>query len=224
MINIDNILNDDLKNVALWVGTGTDANDLAHVTEMAVSKSIDLISVPPNSVNVIWPWLENSNVKIFSRFYLENKADAVKEISELSKNINTVFKHGATGVQIFTRLSELENFVEQICLIRDDLFFNKDLFIGLDINEIEACDWSGIQESLEKIKATGLILALPSDAGDKSDFVGKIYGAMESWKNDFDFDLHFAFGEFGLRAEQTERLISAICPKLIEKVKFFINI
>ena len=225
MIDKDNILDDNnLQKLALWTGAGNDANDLAYVAETAISKSINLVSVLPDNVKVIWPWLENSNVKIFSRFYLESKSDSVKDISELTKNINTAFKHGASGVQIFARFSELENFVEQISLIRDDLFFNKDLFIGMDINEIGPFDWEVIKRCLEKIRATGIILALPVDTGDKSDFVGRIYGALESWKNSFSFDLHFAFGEIGVRAEQTERLINSIYPALSNNLKFFVNI
>ena len=225
MIDTDNILDDKkLQKLALWTGAGNDANDLAYVAEFAIAKSINLISVVPDNVKVIWPWLENSNIKIYSRFYLESKSDSVKDISELTKNINTAFKHGASGVQIFTHFSELENFVGQVSLIRDDLFFNKDLFIGMDINEVGPFDWEVIKRCLEKIRATGIILALPVDTGDKSDFVGRIYGALESWKNSFSFDLHFAFGEIGVRAEQTERLINSICPVLSNNLKFFVNI
>ena len=89
MIDTDNILDDKkLQKLALWTGAGNDANDLAYVAEFAIAKSINLISVVPDNVKVIWPWLENSNIKIYSRFYLESKSDSVKDISELTKNIN----------------------------------------------------------------------------------------------------------------------------------------
>lgn len=219
----ENIIFDDLFcNIALWCG-GVDCGELARVAEFVIKKSIPIISVVPESIGVIWPWLENANVDILARFYLADKKISEQQISDLTVKINNAFKIGARGAQVFLPYVALNSLVEQTHVVRDDLFFNKQLSIGLDINEIDSSDWEKLFLNLQKINATTLTLVLTKDMGDKSDFVGRIYGMLDSWHDDNRFGLHFVFGQNYLRMEQAFRLIKSVKPELIKDTKFFVN-
>ena len=222
MITTDNIL-DKFSGVALWCSADIEATDLANVASVAIEKNIPCMSVAPGSVSILWPWLENKNVKIFSRFYFDSQnKDGIDLISE---NINQVFKHGADGTQIFVSMRDLNEFVSQLYLIRDDLFFNKDVFIGLDINEIGPFDWPTVFVAIKKMRATGLTLAMTRDDGDKSDFVGRIYAALSYLdEKKENIPLHFVCGVNETRIEQAQRLIQAMRPEMVGQAKFFINI
>lgn len=222
MINTDKILETFDNKVALWLPIEAEPTDLAQAASVAIEKNISVMSVSSDSVSIVWPWLENKNVKIFSRFYL-NRQD-LDELSNLTEKINLAFKRGADGAQIFVPKQGLETFVSQLYMIRDDLFFNKDLFIGIDINEIEPFEWKNVFMLLKKMRTTGIILALPRDSGDKSDFVGRVYAALESVEGENkDLDFHFLLGNSFVRIEQSMRLIDAMQPELSEKTRFFIN-
>lgn len=219
MIDKDNFL-DGISGAALWCGADFDSADLAQAVSIAIDKNIESLSVIPESVSIVWPWLENKGVDIFSRFYLKSKNS--ESISDITEKINSSFKQGADGAQVFLSFADLEGFVSQLYLIRDDLFFNKSVFIGMDISEIGPFDWKRIFAELKKMRATGLILALTKDEGDKSDFVGRVYAALDELDAD-DISLHFMLGANKTRIEQVYRLVEAIRPNLLAKLKFFIN-
>jgi hypothetical protein len=124
---------------------------------------------------------------------------------------------------VFLPYVALAGLVEQTHGIRGDLFFNKDLIIGIDIADIDSSDWGDLFEKLRKINASALLLVLTKDAGAKSDFVGRLYGMLDKWETENNFDLHFAFGQNFVRIEQTARLIRAMRPDLAKNMKFFVN-
>lgn len=213
----------DVSESAIWCGSELEPTDLARMASIAIEKHIPIISVAPVSVSIMWPWLENKNIKIFSRFYL--KGHKIEDISNLSEEINQSFKQGADGAQIFVSMTDLNELVSLLYMIRDDLFFNKSLFIGLNINEINFCDWENVVNLVKKIRATGLMLVLPKDSGDKSDFVGRIYSLMESIIDDeYTPQLHFLLGNNFSRIEQVVRLTEAMHQNLLRSLKFFIRV
>ena len=220
MMQADIILDEIKEPVALWCGADVDATDLANATSVALARGIDIISVAPDGVRVVWPWIENAHKEILGRFYV-NRADE-GSVSELSANINSVFKSGADGAQVFVKVSELGKLVSQLYSIRDDLFFNKRLYVGLDIGEIGPFDWDDVFSALRKIRASGLILVLARDAGDKSDFVGRLYAGLCAW-NAPDACVHFVVGG-AKRIEEANRLVQSVCPKLAPDARFFVNI
>ena len=222
MINTDNIL-DISSDVGLWCRADADPTDLAQAASIAIEKNISVISVGVTSVPIVWPWLEKQKIKIFSRFYMNGHS--IENVSQIAEKINSAFKQGADGAQVFMRLSDLREFVSQLYLIRDDLFFNKSIFIGLDINEIETSDWDFVFSELKKMRATGLLLVMPHDDGEKSDFVGRVYAALSAYNNEIqNIGFHFYLGDNQIRIEQTFRLIQALQENLLKDVKFFINI
>lgn len=223
MIDKNEVLKQIEGKVGLWCGAGVEGADLAQAVGVLAEQKIGDVSVVPGVVPIIWPWLEDKNVKIYARFYLSEKRVTEKQISDITVRINNALRQGAHGAQVFLRAGALGGLVEQTYVIRDDLFFDKDLSIGLDIADIDANDWDCIFENLRKINATSVVLVLTNDMGDKSDFVGRIYGMLNAWGADNKFDLHFAFGPNFMRIEQALRLVQSVRPELEKKLKFWVN-
>lgn len=223
MINATSIF-DEIKNSIMLRCVDTyDQTDLAQIADTVVSQEIPLISVDTENVGRLWTWLEAINTKIIAQFKFERvkKSEFVQEISKLSTQINTVFKKGAHGAEISLPYSELNSFVSEIMSVRDDLFFNKDLIIAIDINEVDTCDWANLFLNLTKIRAGALMLYATDKKVD--DFVGRIYALMEFLENGFDGDLFFATGNAPDKIEQVWRLAQKIRPEMCGKIKFFIT-
>ena len=223
MMNNDIIFDDFSQNTALWCGGDMEQGELARAVEYVLENKMHMISVPAEVVKVVWPWLERTDVKIVSRFYLTGNKISEKQISDATININNVFKQGANGAQVFLRNAGLGELVEQTHVIRDDLFFDKDLIIGLDIADVEPCDWESVYEKLRKINASALMLVLTRDMGIKSDFLGRFFGAMNAWNPDNNFDLHFMLGNNPMRIEQVMRIAKQTKPHLLKNMRFFVN-
>ncbi|MBR5153775.1 MAG: hypothetical protein IKW57_03210 [Alphaproteobacteria bacterium] len=223
MMNNDIIFDDFSQNTALWCGGDMEQGELARAVEYVLENKMHMISVPAEVVKVVWPWLEQTDVKIVSRFYLTGNKISEKQISDATININNVFKQGANGAQVFLRNAGLGELVEQTHVIRDDLFFDKDLIIGLDIADVEPCDWESVYEKLRKINASALMLVLTRDMGIKSDFLGRFFGAMNAWNPGNNFDLHFMLGNNPMRIEQVMRIAKQTKPHLLKNMRFFVN-
>lgn len=223
MIN-KKIIFDDLSDVvSVWCGADVEVGDLARMVDDLTRCQVGALSVVPAVVPVVWPWMEKMNTKILARFYFPDAEITDKQISDVTIRINNAFKQGAHGAQVFLPYVALAGLVEQTHVIRGDLFFNKDLIIGIDIADIDSSDWGDLFEKLRKINASALLLVLTKDAGAKSDFVGRLYGMLDKWETENNFDLHFAFGQNFVRIEQTARLIRAMRPDLAKNMKFFVN-
>ena len=208
----------------VWCGGDSDSGELAQVAQMVAERGVDILSVVPDAVRVLWPGLEKENVKIMGRFYFPDIKITEEQISDVTVRINAMFKNGGSGAQVFLPYGALSNLVEQTHVIRDDLFFNKDLSIGVDICEIDAENYNELFEELKKINASSLVLFMTKDDGNKSDFVGRLYGLLNTWDADFNGALHFYFGADFMRIEQAKRLVESIRPELAKKVKFFVNV
>ena len=223
MMDIKEIFdNQDIAGaVSWWLGADGDGTDLAGAVEYAVEMHVPILSVAPHDVPIVWPWVENLDIKIYPRFELETMAG--NAISDLAVDINSAFKCGAHGAQILCKLNDLERFAESVSMVRNDLFFNKDLSVGLDLLEIWPLDWESVFAALKKIQATSLLLILSQDLQEKSDFTGRIYAALNAWDVDFDMELHVMLGTSFSRAEQVYRLVLANRPDLVNKLKFFVS-
>ena len=223
MIDMKEFFDDEniARAVSWWVASDVDGTDLAGVAESAIETRVPVLSVMPRDVSIVWPWVEKLNIKIYPRFELETMAG--NAISDLAVDINSGFKSGAHGAQILCKLNDLERFAESVSMVRNDLFFNKDLSVGLDLLEIWPLDWESVFAALKKIQATSLLLILSQDLQEKSDFTGRIYAALNAWDVDFDMELHVMLGTSFSRAEQVYRLVLANRPDLVNKLKFFVS-
>ena len=223
MINKNIIFDDFSSNAAMWCEDGIDSGELARVADVIIKRNVPIVSVAPNMVLTLWPWIEKTNAKILARFYLNDKKVSESQISDLTGAINNSFKGGASGAMVFLHRSALDGLVEQTHVIRDDLFFNKYLSLGLSLEDIDSGDWNELFLCMQKINASALTLVLTKDDGDKSDFVGRIYGMLDSWDSNNNFDLHFILGHDFCRIEQVLRLMKSVRPELVQITKFFIN-
>ena len=223
MVNIQEIFEnpDVAKNVSVWLDENNDSTDLIGAAEYAAETRMSMVSVAPYDVKIVWPWLEKMGVKIMPRFYVNGVG--VDAMSDMVMRINGVLKQGADGAQIIVKLSDMSKFADSIALVREDLFFNKCLGVGVDMFEIWPNDWAGLFENLKKMSASALLLILTHDDMDKSDFVGRIYGALDAWDTSSNMELHVMLGTSHDRAEQVYRLVSINRPELLNKLKFFVS-
>ena len=222
MIDTEFLFRDLDGHLALWCGADAVGGDLAAMAERAVAAKMPVMSVVPDAVDTVWPWLEKTNVDISARFYLDNFSDAYDAVSDLAARINRAFRRGAGGVQIFVRARDMDALARAIRPVRDDLFFNKELAVGTDIGEIDACEWGGVFDALGRMNASRFVLAHAVDAGAKSDFVGRVYGMLDTrwaWRGGIDFVL----GDNAPRIDQAWRLVHDMRPDLAENVRFFIS-
>lgn len=220
------IIFDDLPGMSLWCASGDDVAALARDANLAAGRGMPLISVGVGDVATVWPWLEKMKVDIFARLYLGEKIPQSKmdeRISALSRECASAFRSGARGVQIFMRAGDLSRFAAEISAVRDDLFFNKHMSIGLDLADIDAADWAAVFMGLRTIRADSLLVVDSRAPSPRSDFVGRLNAMFDAWDNDFHGAAHFSFGTNILRAEQALRLMSMVRPGLLPHARFFIS-
>ena len=222
MIEQNEIFDEVKDNTALWCGPDCVGADLAAAAGVAITNKLKAISVLPNAVAEVWPWLENTNVKIITRFIVNEKPED-DVMSGLVSHISASFRDGADGAIIFVRLCDLDRFVSTLSCVRDDLFFNKTLSIGLDINEINHDDWDSVFEKLKFVRVDSVTLVLSHDDGDKSDFVGRIYAMLNANIGDWGGALHFIVGENPARMDQVYRLTEQLRLNMVPKMLFWVN-
>lgn len=222
MIDTDFIFAELGGAAALWDTSGADQCKLAHAAETVMSRGLRAVSVTPDSVPVLWPWLENAPVEIISRFYMPPRGgdDA---LSDLARRCRASFRMGASGAQIFISAGDLQRFASVLGPVRDDLFFGRRLSIGVDIADIEPLAWPDVWNIMCNIHADAIVVALTRDNGDKSDFVGRVYGMLDAWRDDFAGDVHFYTGVNPVRIDQARRLVHVMRPGLDSRTMFFIN-
>jgi len=221
MMDMNSFFEEMSANVALWCAGASDTGELARVAECASGQSLPMISAAPEDVSMLWAWLEKTPARIYARFYLPPHGGNIKVISDLAVQINSAFKHGAHGAQIFMRMADLKAFADEMVLVRDDLFFYRDLAVGIDISEIGPFDWPGVFDAVRRLRARALVLALTRDAGDKSDFVGRVYAAARAVTG---CELHFVLGGNPIRVEQAVRMVAAIRPETVGGVRVFVPV
>ena len=222
MIEADEIFSDSDRRIALWCDDVGDTNDLAALADNIIENHIGMISVPANSLNFLWTCLENSGVKIFSRYFLENlNKNQDEDMSVFSSQVISDCKNGANGVQVFVKMRDFERFADLLSTVRDDLFFGHDLSLVLNVQEIGIDDWPVVFNKLRQIRADYFGILFGEDMGNRSDFIGRIYGMLDNW--DFNGGLHFIFGNNVDRIDQVVRLVESLRPDLSDKLHFFLQ-
>ena len=222
MMEANEIFSDFDKRIAVWCDGVSDTSDLANFANSIIENKVDLISVLPETVYFLWTCLEKNNVKILVRNYfapLQKNMD--KDVSALVAGISEIFKKGASGAQILVRKRDFEIFIDILKFVRDDLFFEHDLCIGFDIDDIGFSDWNMIFQRLRDIRADAICLTLNEDTGNRSDFVGRVYGMLQKW--DFNGDLYFVLNNDYERMDQVIRLVESEKKELSDKIHFFLE-
>lgn len=222
MIDANEIFFDSDKRVAFWCESVLDTNDLAMMCEYIVNNGVKLVSVPPKAVSDVWAFLEKQNVKILTRYPVNMAIKNIDdELYELGANITSVCKSGASGVQIFVKMADFEKFIDVLQSVRDDLFFGHELSIVMDISDIDMQNLGLVFQKLREIRADSFGLTLNEDAGNRSDFVGRVYCLLQNF--DFDGQLHFMLGNNFDRMDQAIRLTECLRPEIGDKLRFFLD-
>ena len=117
----------------------------------------------------------------------------------------------------------MQKFANGIIGVRESLFFNKSFGVSVDIDEIDSFDWESVFSVLENLRADFLVLVLENDAGDKSDFVGRIFAMLNASRGNWTGRVNFALGQNVLRIDQTYRLVQQLRPDDISDTEFFID-
>lgn len=222
MIEANEIFSDSDSRIALWCDGVGDTSDLAMLADGIMENDISLISVVPEIVKTMWTYLEKKQVKILARYFFEpvNKNIDI-DIAKLSGDIMGAYRNGANGVQIFVKMRDFERFIDMLSVIRNDLFFGHDLCIVMNILDINVENWNLIFKKLREIRANCFAISFDEDMGNRSDFIGRIYGMLQNW--DFDGDLHFMLKNNFERIDQSIRLIESLKPELSDKIRFFLE-
>jgi len=223
MIKTENIF-DDFDNMSgLWVDDAvSEGTDLARISDFIITKNIPVISVPDGITEKIWPWIENCNVRIFNRFRIESGENFDVVVSNVARQINDGFCHGATGAMVITSPKDLEPFVDAIYPIKDDLFFDRDLVMGIDIDKVDSSNWKNIFSTLNRIGANAILLTAMGDNFDaSSDFIGRVYAMFTNWN--FNGALYLMFGKNMLRYSQVLRLAQKMCVAVSDKIIAFLK-
>lgn len=222
MITANEIFSDFDTRIALWCDDARDTADIAVLANDIIENKISLVSVPSSIVSFIWTYLEKSKVKIFSRHYFETlNKNFDKDVSNLSEKIMADYKNGAHGIQLFVKMRDFDRLVDLLTVIRDDLFFEHDLCLVLDVEDLGVDNIDLIFRKLKDIRANAFGIRLSEDMGVRSDFIGRIYGILDKW--DFDGDLHFMLKNNFERIDQSIRLIESLRPELVNRVHFFLE-
>ena len=222
MIEANEIFSDSDKRIALWCNGGEDTSDLAILSDNIIENKVSLISVPSKNLSFIWTCLEKSGVKIFSRYFFEPSLKNIdNDVSEFATRVISDCKSGADGVQVFIKMRDFERFLVLLSTIRDDLFFGHSLSLCMDVQDIDVNNWGILFDKLRDIRADSFGVSLNEDMGNRSDFIGRIYGMLDNWN--FDGELHFFLGNNFDRIDQVIRLVESMRPELSDKIRFFLE-
>ncbi len=197
-----------MKDLCIVQCETIDAGDLARVAQNVIEQNIPIISIQPDAVPILWTWLEKSPVKIIAKFIYDG------DMPKLSEKINAVFKKGAHGARII--VADIAAFADELYNIREDLFFNRDLIVDVDIYSTNPDELS----VLEKIRPDAICFDMSGVPKKFDDFVGRVYGLLSA---DLNYKMYFDVGNDMTRADQSQRLMEKIRPDLLKDLRFFID-
>lgn len=225
MIKDDFIFNDFEPLTSLWIRDDVaETGDLARVADIAIDRGVPYVSMPIGVVKTFWPWVEGKSIKILarSRFDIDKNQDADDAVSVFAKNITTVFRNGADGVQVFVPCDKIVQFVDNVYSIRNDLFFDRHLSIAIDIDDMGNLGWGDIFGAISKIKPDSILLFGKVQKFDPSSyFVGRIFDMLGNWNQ--GPGLHLMFGKNMLRVTQVLRLVDKMRSELMKDIRVFVE-
>lgn len=217
MIDFSETLEELHGRIALTCADGMGARSLIFAADNAARMRAAAVSCDPNSVNMLWTWLEKSKIKIFARISVP---EPDLEVQKIAAAIHTAFKKGAAGVQLIVTPAIHEKLATALSPIAADLFFGRELILTFDLDDVVPDDWPRIFNSLKIMGAAGLGLLV-----SKSDYTaGAIYGMLDHPDYGFCGRLNIISKDSDLGViEDTWRLTKKIRPELIPGIVFFLN-
>ena len=141
-------------------------------------------------------------------------------MSELARSVTGAFKSGAVGAQVFVHAADLIAFCDAVKPVRNDLFFDKNFSVAIDIDEMRGGTWSAVFDALREIRPDAILITAKGDSFDaNSDFVGIVFDMLNNWNS--ESDLHLWFGKNMFRVSQALRLCQKIQPELVQNMRVF---
>lgn len=166
---------------------------------------------------MLWTWLENSNIKIFTHIIAKEFDNDAKKIAAA---IHSAFKKGANGVQLIASPDVHEKLAVAFSTIAADLFFGRKLILTMDLKEVFPSDHPVIFESVKLTSASGLGFVIENE----EDITASFYGILDSIDSDFHGSLHIISKDLDFqKIENIWRLIKKMRPELILGTIFFIE-
>lgn len=203
-----------------------DASNLIAAAEVASKEKLFAISTVAEYVHMLWSWMEKTGVEIYAKITEDFKNQTMEEYGErLSERVASAFKAGASGVQIMTTKEDLDFLVSSLYPVKDDLFFGRQLFFGLELNKIEPFDWEDIFYRVNKIGASGILFekgTMDKKKKGADDTVGRLYGLFDLLGGGFSGQIHFS-GFNITDIEAAVRLCQKMRPELFQKLRFFLD-
>lgn len=217
MIDFEETFEELKGHIALSCGGKMDARSLIFVAENAAKGDAPAISCDLDSVNMLWTWLENSNIKIFTHIIAKEFDNDAKKIAAA---IHSAFKKGANGVQLIASPDVHEKLSVAFSTIAADLFFGRKLILTMDLKEVFPSDHPVIFESVKLTSASGLGFVIENE----EDITASFYGILDSIDSDFHGSLHIISKDSDFqKIENIWRLIKKMRPELILGTIFFIE-
>lgn len=217
MIDFIETLEELKGRIALSCNQEMDARALIFAADNAARSSAPAVSCSLDSVNMLWTWLEKSNIKIFARV-IADEFDC--DVQKIAAAIHNAFKKGANGVHLIATPSVHEKLANALAPIAADLFFGRELIITMNLQDITPSDCVGIFQNLQKIGASGLGLIV--DGGE--DTTATFYGVIDSADSDFQGSLHIISKDSDMQIiENIWRITKKMRPELNLGTIFFIE-
>ncbi|MCL1891767.1 MAG: hypothetical protein FWF97_00510 [Alphaproteobacteria bacterium] len=214
MIDFSKTIEEIKGRIALSCPEGLDARALIFAADKAARARVRSVSCSPESVNMLWTWLEKAGIKIFARVYARD-TDAQK----IAAGLHGAFKKGAAGAQLIVHPGMLDKLATSLAPVAADLFFGRDLILTVDLIDVQPCDWEGIFHNMKMLDAAGLGVLVSK--GENA--AGAIYGMLDSFDPGFSGALQIISKDSDLQAiEDTWRLMQKICPDILKDVMFFL--
>ncbi|MDR1696865.1 MAG: hypothetical protein LBR41_01425 [Rickettsiales bacterium] len=165
--------------------TKCDAPDLIRIADASAAAQDEFIYAAPESVRVLWGWLEKTGVALYAVVRMSAAPSA-----QFFAKIADVLRVGAVGVILDVGNPDaMVQAASDLFFIREDLFFGRKLFFGLDLEKIEPDVWTDVWFNVKKTNAHGIAFNVPAD------FVGGVFALFDSMPADFAGELHFRIAD-----------------------------
>ena len=223
MMKYDIVFDDINSFAAMWVGDATaGTSDLAAVADVAIKQAVPFVSMSAGAIKIFWPWVEGKHIKILGRFNVCANQDFDVVMSKFARSVTDAFHAGADGVQVFVPCDNMAQFVDMVRTIKSDLFFDRYLSIGIDIDNMENINWQMIFDVLNEIRPDSILIFGNVEHFDPNSlFAGRVFDMLEKWN--IDSDLHLMFGKNTLRVAQVLRLVEKMRPELMKNLRVFVE-
>ena len=191
----------------LWCVDDICASSLVAAADIAARVNSKFITVPASHVHMIWAWLEGRDTEIVARIEAKGTPSAAAE------QIHSVFKKGASGAV----LNWSPELFKAIAPVRHDLFFEKKLFVKIDMATAQPSDWPIIFDGLRDMCAYAVVLS-----SESREPIGKFYGFLENVPADFTQQI-MILSDAPQLMESALRLIAKMRPEFSNRLRFFIK-